>query len=237
MNANEPVRPGTAIVACIEPHVGHERAFNAWYERDHFYDAMMAGPGACAAARYVATRECKQQRVGVGHLADRVRGSYLTLAWLLPGLADEWNAWVGRRMAGLRDAPDRLFVARDHVYTAIYRFEFDVRGDGGPVPIVALDRDFAGVVAVSFGDGLDDARHWAEAVVSPAVPLLVGLAPERTILAEVDPGDHAVVVGFCVDDPRVAWATRLASTLDIATSGGGPFVRTVPGTDTYVDEL
>ncbi|HEX5616568.1 MAG TPA: hypothetical protein VFZ83_15550 [Acidimicrobiia bacterium] len=236
-HTNEPVRPGTAIVACIEPHAGHERAFNAWYERDHFYDAMMAGPGACAAARYVATRECKQLRTGVGHLADRTRGSYLTLAWLLPGLADEWNAWVGRRMATLRDQPDRLFAARDHVFTAMYRFAWDARADGGPAPIVALDRDFPGVIAVVCPGDLDAARSWAQALAAPEMPLLVGLAPERTIMAEVTPDDHVVVIGFCTEDPRVVWERRVAPALDPAASGGGPFLRTVPGTDRYVDEL
>lgn len=235
--ATEPVRPGTAIVAFIEPHAGLAREFNEWYERDHFYDALMAGPGACAAARYVATRACKDQRRGTGHLADPARGSYLTLAWLLPGLQEEWDAWVGRRMAGLRDDPARLFAGRDHLYTAVYGFAWDVRSVDTLVPIVALDRDFAGVVALTYRGSVDAARTWAESIVGPELPLVVGMVPERTVLAEVEPGEHVLVVGFCDADPCAVWAQRLAPVVGESVQGGGPFLRTVPGTDAYVDEL
>jgi hypothetical protein len=229
------VRPGSAIVALIEPHAGHERAFNTWYERDHFYDAMMAGPGACAAARYVATRDCKQQRRGAGHLADPGRGSYLTLAWLLPGSYDEWNAWVGARMAGLRDTPGRLFSERDHVFTAVHDVAWDERVAGGPPPIVALDRAFGGVIATTHHDE-HAARTFANVALGVAgVPLVVGLVPERTIMAETEPGPHVLAVAFCDGDPRDVWADA-AGALDPA-SGGGPFLATVPGTDRYVDEL
>ena len=45
MTEAEPVTVGTAVIAYIEPHAGEARAFNRWYERDHFYAAAMAGPG------------------------------------------------------------------------------------------------------------------------------------------------------------------------------------------------
>ena len=40
------VAVGTAVIAYIEPHAGQAQAFNRWYERDHFYAATTAGPGA-----------------------------------------------------------------------------------------------------------------------------------------------------------------------------------------------
>lgn len=31
------VRPGHALITMVEPHPGHEFAYNRWYEDDHFY--------------------------------------------------------------------------------------------------------------------------------------------------------------------------------------------------------
>ena len=79
---------GTAIVSYIEPHPGQARAFNRWYERDHFYAAVAAGPGVFAGARFVAPRSCKAERPAGGWLfGDVSRGSFLSLAWLTPGYA------------------------------------------------------------------------------------------------------------------------------------------------------
>ena len=57
----DPVTIGSAVVAYIEPAPGEAAAFNAWYERDHFYAAAMAGPGMYAGARWVANA-CVQGR-------------------------------------------------------------------------------------------------------------------------------------------------------------------------------
>ena len=112
---------GTAIVAYIEPHAGQAREFNRWYERDHFYAATTAGPGAFSGARWVATRACKAVRPpGATWFGDTGRGSFLTTVWLLDGSQTEWDEWVARQMEVLR-AQDRMFAGRDHVHTAVYR--------------------------------------------------------------------------------------------------------------------
>ena len=96
---------GTAIVAYIEPHEGQAHAFNRWYERDHFYAATTAGPGAFAGARWVATRACKAVRPSVRRGSVIRRGSFLTTVWLLDGAQPEWDAWVGEQMEKLRRKP------------------------------------------------------------------------------------------------------------------------------------
>src|SRR3977135_4173729 len=117
------VRMGTAIVALIEPHAGQARAFNRWYERDHFYAATTAGPGAFSGARWVATRACKTGRPArATWFGDPSRGSFLTTVWGLDGAQPEWDGWVGQQMEKLRAEPDRMFAGRDHVHTSVYRF-------------------------------------------------------------------------------------------------------------------
>ena len=93
-------------------------AFNAWYERDHFYAAAMAGPGMYAGARWVATRACKDVRLPGRLFGDPARGSYLATYWLLPGTQAEWDDWAARAYAAT--PPERLFAGREHLHTAVY---------------------------------------------------------------------------------------------------------------------
>src|SRR6185437_8105272 len=53
---------GAALITMVEPHVGHERAYNRWYEDDHFYAGGMCMPWMMAGRRFVATRELQQLR-------------------------------------------------------------------------------------------------------------------------------------------------------------------------------
>ena len=53
----EPVKLGSMLFTVVEPHRGHEVAYNRWYERDHFYAGCMVGPYNFAGRRFVATAE------------------------------------------------------------------------------------------------------------------------------------------------------------------------------------
>ena len=218
----DPVTVGTALLAHIEPHPGQARAFNAWYERDHFYANAMAGPGMYAGARWVATRACKRTRL----TGDLLGGSYLATYWILPDRQAEWDEWSAREYA--RTPPDRLFAGRDHVHTGIYRFVFDLRTEGAPPPATALDHGFAGVVEV--GGNADEVEEWAHHVLGPDVPLVMVFASQRTVLSDLNPGDHYVALGFCPDDPLTV---PLPETAGFASA----YIATVPGTDRYVDDL
>jgi hypothetical protein len=233
------VRIGTAVVAYIEPHAGEAREFNRWYERDHFYAATTAGPGAFAGARWVATRACKAVRPrDATWFGDPARGSFLTTVWLLDGAQPEWDAWVARQMEVLR-AEDRMFPGRDHVHTAVYNLCCEVSGDDGPSAAVALDHGFAGVIAIAVRADTDAAEACAREIVGAEVPVAVGLSQERVILSQADPPEHTLVLGFTPEDPLEAWRSRVEPALARLPAVGfaGPFLRTIPGTDTYVDEL
>jgi hypothetical protein len=234
------VQIGTAVVAYIEPHAGAERAFNRWYERDHIYAAALAGPGAFAGGRFVATRECKAARPEHGSLfGDPRRGSYLALYWLLPGMEQEWNAWTARQVETLA-AQGRMFPGRDHVHTAAYRF----LTERGALPAaLALDRGFDGLVAIAL-DHDEEVDVFLRALVGPRLPVAAVFEEERLIMsvlgddAVTDPHSHLLVCAFVDGDVMTAWREHVVPVLD---SGcvlyASPFLATVPGTDTYVDEL
>jgi hypothetical protein len=229
----DPVTVGTAIVAFIEPAPGQELAFNRWYERDHFYAAAMAGPGMYAGGRWVATRACKDVRPTASGFGDPARGSYLATYWLLPGTQAEWESWVTREMSSLPE--DRMFAGREHLHTAVYRYLWEARADDAPPPATALDHGFAGLVALAT---TADAHQWASRLVGHDLPLVIGFARERVIMAASDPGAHALVLAFCAGDPLRVWdrvAHALSELSDVVFAS--PFLRTVPGTDEYVDEL
>jgi hypothetical protein len=227
---------GTAIVSYIEPHAGHAREFNRWYERDHFPAAVTAGPGVFAHARWVATRKCKELRPPGTLLGDPARGSYLSLAWLLEDTQPQWDAFVVDTMPRLR-AQDRMFAGRDHVHTAVYAPRWEARAREGPPAGMALDHGFAGVIAIAIA-GHDAGREWAGTVVDDELPTIVALGTERVILSATNPGDHQLVLAFCAADPLQTWARARDALKDLDAVGfASPFLRTIPGTDAYVDEL
>ncbi len=220
---------GTAIVALIEPHAGQARAFNRWYEGDHFYAAVTGGPGAFAGKRWVATRACKAARADGTLFGDRNRGSYLTTAWILEGQQPAWDAWVQGQMTAITEQ-DRLFAGRDHVHTAVYSRITAV----GPAAY-ALDRGYEGVLAIATTASSTDAVAWMHDNVGTAgIDAAAVLAPSRVVLSEVDAGEHLLILAFTTGDP-IAASERVD--LPPGTGFASPFLATVPGTDTYTDDL
>src|SRR5215207_7256742 len=78
---------GSALITMVEPHVGQERAYNRWYEDDHFYAGAMAMPWMFAGRRWVATRDLQLLRYpDRSAVADPVTaGCYLTTYWITAG--------------------------------------------------------------------------------------------------------------------------------------------------------
>jgi hypothetical protein len=229
---------GTAVIAYVEPHPGQAQAFNRWYERDHMYAAATAGPGAFSGARWVATRACKAVRpAGATWFGDPARGSFLTTVWVLDGAQSEWEAWVSRQMESLREQPDRLFAGRDHLHTAVYRFVDEDRAEGGLSAATALDRRSGGLIALAAPVGRG--AECAHAIASPELPTVAVFTAERVIMTGTNPPPHDLVLGFTHEDPLEAWHGCIEPVLPALPGVGfaSPFLRTIPGTDTYVDDL
>src|SRR4051812_22523460 len=91
-----PVKVGSMLLTLVDPNKGYERAYNRWYERDHFYAGCMEGPYQLAGSRWVATRELKDLRWpksdAVASPVDA--GSYVAIYWVLEGKHKEWDEWA-----------------------------------------------------------------------------------------------------------------------------------------------
>jgi len=259
----EPVKLGSMLFTVVEPHRGHEVAYNRWYERDHFYSGCMVGPYNFAGRRFVATAELKALRdpdpsVITGTPA---RGSYVAVYWVLDGYHTVWNRWALRQVNALH-AAGRMFEERDHVHTLLYNYIWEFRRDPDGVPIeVALDHPYRGFVPV-FIDRAEDVSNEAlwEWLRNEHLPGLVPgsdadlVAAFTPIALEVDaPGDvpreaasdrRTLLLWFLSTPPEVAWETVIVEhRRRLEESGLGtvvaalPFIPTIPGTDTYTDKL
>ena len=45
-----PVKVGSMLLTLVEPAQGFERAYNRWYERDHYYGGAWSGRGCSPGA-------------------------------------------------------------------------------------------------------------------------------------------------------------------------------------------
>jgi hypothetical protein len=259
----EPIKLGSMLFTLVEPHRGHEVAYNRWYERDHFYAGCMIGPYQFAGKRFVATAPLKALRPpgSSAITGEPGRGSYLALYWVLDGHHDVWNRWAVDQVKALHKA-GRMFAQRDHVHTLLYRYAWEQSRDPGGLPAeLALDHPSAGLVAV-FTDRADGvtAEVFEDWQRRRHLPGLLPGSPARLVVAAdplpllVDaPGDvprsepddrRQLTLWFLDTDPAAAWAEVVGRhERALETSGLGSmigalgFLPTIPGTDTYTDQL
>jgi hypothetical protein len=259
----EPVKLGSMLLTLVEPHRGHEVAYNRWYERDHFYAGCMVGPYNFAGRRWVATAGLKSLRDPdpSAITGEPNRGSYVALYWVLDGYFDVWNRWALRQVNALH-AAGRMFLERDHVHTLLYHYAWEYRRDPDGVPVeLALDHPYRGLVAV-FLDRAEDITNeelwsWLRSEHLPS--LLPGtdadlVAAFTPIALEVDaPGDvpresardnRTVLLFFLNTPPEVAWEPVFVEHRRRVEESGRatvvamlPFIPTIVGTDTYTDQL
>ena len=259
---DEPVRLGSMLFTLVEPHRGHEVAYNRWYERAHFYAGCMIGPYNFAGRRWVAPRRLKDLRPhDTSPIApDRLTGSYLALYWVLAGNHEEWNRWAYRQLKQLH-ADGRMFEQRDHVHTLLYTFDWEVRRDADGVPsALALDHPFRGLVAVigeATGEGGREAldrwyreEHLPGALAGSPAALCLSFSPMPLLVdapgVAKDEGSAArfVHLYFLDDEPGEVFPAQFAAHDEALRESGlgqvlwsSPFIPTIPGTDTYTDEL
>jgi hypothetical protein len=252
---DRPIRVGSLLYTMVEPHKGHEVAYNRWYERDHFYAGCMVGKWQFAGSRYIATKACKAKRYPTDSpiTPDPTIGSYLAVYWVLDEHHDEWNKWGVEQVTWLH-ANDRMFEERDHIHTALYEWAGEANGPGSHMPAeLALDRAYAGMVTIigEMAEGVDAAQvtAWLDGLPCPGDVALVGTPLP---LRDDRPGDvpdtqadnRVLILCWVTDDPVTTWDERFAGLGDAFASAGlgkvvfaSPFLSTVPGTDTYTDQL
>jgi hypothetical protein len=258
----EPIKLGSMLFTLVEPHRGHEVAYNRWYERDHFYAGCMIGPYQFAGKRFVATAAMKNLRdpdssevTGEPH-----RGTYLGMYWVLDGYHDTWNRWAVDQVKALHKA-GRMFGERDHIHTLLYRYAWECQRDADGLPAeLALDHPSAGLVAV-FHDRAEgsDAEEFATWMREEHLPQILAGSPVRLVVGAdplpllIDaPGDvprseaddrRQLTLWFLDTAPQEAWDTIRAHRAALEKSGRAqvvtamPFIPTIPGTDTYTDML
>jgi hypothetical protein len=153
-----PVKVGSMLFTMVDPHRGHEVAYNRWYERDHFYAGCMVGPWLFAGGRWVATRALKERRFPAdSRFANPVdAGSYLSIYWVHEGHEAEHFAWATKQVRWLY-GNGRGFAERTHAHTALYSLVARHHRDADGVPLeLALDHgyDGLGVVVIEPSDGV-----------------------------------------------------------------------------------
>ena len=89
---------GHAIFGLIEPHPGHERAWNRYYERDHLLAAGSCAPWTFSTQRWVATRRHKDVRQPRENVIASPfdKGTFLAGMWIHKDRLDR-AAGLGRR--------------------------------------------------------------------------------------------------------------------------------------------
>jgi hypothetical protein len=261
-----PVKVGSMLFTLVEPHRGHEIAYNRWYERDHFYAGCMIGPWLMAGKRFVATRALKELRFPTDSsvAVPLDAGSYLAIYWVHEGHHDDHFAWANEQVLALyRDG--RGFAERTHVHTILANYAETIYRDDDPVPIeLALDHAYRGLATV-FIDRADGVSHedLSRELRTRALPALLNDSPIACAAAWLpisreggvtqnapmdlgsDPGgsERTIQLFFLEADPSELWPRFVDYAATIETSGLGrvalaaPLIATQVGTDRYTDEL
>ena len=254
---------GSALITMVEPHPGHERAYNRWYEDDHYISGAMSMPWMFAGRRWVATRALQLLRYPADSAVAQpvTAGAYITVYWINEGRYQDhmdWTVAINRRLY-----PDgRVFQERTHVFTSFQNYLGVVYRDGevGPRDIHALNHPYAGLVVEVFdaAEGQDPValtawlkeKHLPGKLEGSPIALATVFEPmplpgsTPTYVKPVEGvGKRITVLYFLEQDPAACWELFTGDGAAADASGFGrlefaaPFIPTVPGTDRYVDEL
>jgi len=261
-----PVKVGSMLLTLVDPAPGYERAYNRWYERDHYYAGCLVGPWLFAGSRWVAPRRLKDLRWPAESPVARPTdaGSFVAIYWVEKGHHREhFGEWSIRQVVDLY-ANGRGFSERTHVHTSTFHYLGSAYRDEDPVPVeLALDRGYEGlfilwwdattgtgtelhtvladgpVTRLLDGSPIEIASSWA-----PSAPGAdQGQGAPMDLGSPAGGDDRLVQLLFVAGDPAAsieqvrAYTDRVEGDGTAALLLAAPFVRTVPGTDRYVDEL
>lgn len=253
-------RIGSALITMVEPHPGYDRAYNRWYEDDHYNAGAMAFPWMWAGRRWVAPVPYQKVRYpSDSAVAQPVEtGKYISTYWITEGQYESHLRWaVGTNHRLFADG--RVFMERDHPFTSFQRYRGPIYRDAeGPRDIHALDYPYGGLV-LEVIDSPDSATRermleWLEAERVPAAgsPVAMGMvfqpmplpADKSKYVKDVEGVEtRLTVLWFTEGDSLDAWDEFAGVGDRVAATGLGrvelmaPFTPTLPGTDKYVDEL
>jgi hypothetical protein len=260
-----PVKVGSMLLTMVEPHRGFETAYNRWYERDHFYAGCMVGPWLFAGSRWVAPRVLKDRRwPAKSVIAEPLdAGSYVAIYWVERGHHKEhFDDWALPQVQDLY-ANGRGFSERTHVHTSMFDYVASAYRDDDPVPVdLALDHHYDGLIAVWWDAAGRDARELHDALAAAHLPALQQGSPIEIVsswtpsvpdegprdtpmdLGSPAGGTNRLVQLLFVGGDVPASLERVRAFTDAVEAEGlaglllvAPFLRTVVGTDTYVDQL
>jgi hypothetical protein len=262
-----PVKVGSMLLTLVDPHKGFEKAYNRWYERDHFYGGCMEGRYQIAGSRWVATREMKSLRWPQGEkVANPIdAGSFVAIYWTLAGHHKEWDDWSVIQVKDLYES-GRGFPERSHVHTATFDYiGVDYRDPDGVPLTLALDHKYDAIVAVWLDgrDGRDAAATHAdlskellpEVLKGSKLDIAASWVPSEGFrgsgrsgqpMALGTPGgdDNRLCQLFFVEGDVRTQLDRMHQYTEAVEKAGiadvllaAPFLRTVVGTDTYVDQI
>ena len=159
----DPVTIGSAVVAHIEPAAGEAAAFNVWYERDRLLRRRHGRTGHVRGRVLGRDPVPEDARLPGRLFGDPARGSYLADLLAAAGVASSMGR-LGGAACTPATPPSASSRAREHLHTAVYDCDWDLRGGGAPAPATALDHGFAGVIAIAT---TGDAHQWR---VTSSVP-------------------------------------------------------------------
>jgi hypothetical protein len=254
---------GTSLITMVEPHEGHDEAYNRWYEDDHFFSGAMAMPWMFAGRRFVATRDLQALRYPAdSSVASPIeRGKYISLYWITEGRHEDHERWTVATNQRLR-ADDRIHMERDHVFTAFQQYRgASYRDDEVPRDIHSLNYPFAGLVVEVIdapdGPGREQLLSWLKEEYVPSVladsdvalclyfqpmPLPADKMEYAPDVAGAD--TRLTLLWFTEGDPRDTFEGSFASSGKLVAERGlgkvelvAPFIPTLPGTNRYVDQL
>jgi hypothetical protein len=254
---------GTGLITMVEPHEGFDRAYNRWYEDDHFISGALAMPWMFAGRRFVATKALQALRFPHDSaVLDKLDdGKYFSLYWITKDRHEDHERWsVSTNKRLFRDG--RIHGERSHVFTAFQDYHGAAYRDGSvPRDIHTLNYPYGGVV-LQVVDIDDPAQrptmlNWLKDEYAPAV--MLGTEVESCLFfsprplpddkmdyaPEVPAVDHRItMIWLTSGDPRENWQDVFIPSQEAINAQGkgrvelvAPFIPTFPGTDRYVDQL
>jgi hypothetical protein len=258
------VRLGGALITMIEPNPGHERAYNRWYEDDHFYAGARSGPWCFAGRRWVAPWDLRRLRIPRQSSAVQPieRGCYVSTYWLTAGHVEDHIRWAHGALEYDQRPHGRTFAEREDGYTAWHDLAFTiVPGDGPLRPEHALDHPYGGLVLELVDPSPQHdraavhtwlrhehlarrAEHSAVGQVAAFVPRPFPVTPSPGMTQPEGLDYRTSVLTFLTCDPREGWEELFAGGKEAHDDGGvavlrfaAGFIPTVHGTHRHVDEL